>query len=215
MPGAQAAGAVAQKKSLIAAEQDRPDVAQRRRNFAIARRFVAPGSLVFLDASGAKTDMTRLYGWSPIGQRCVDHTPHGRWKALTMLSAIRLDGVIQDATVVIDGPMNTETFLAYTQQFLAPALRPGDVVVMDHLSSHKAIAVREAIEAASAGLWSLPPYSPDLNPIEKLWSKVKAWLRRACAKTFDTLNDAITDALRDVLPTECQNYFNACGDGNY
>ncbi len=181
----------------------------------IARRFVDPGSFVFLDESGAKTNMTRLYGRSPIGERCVDHTPDGHWKTMTMLSAIRLDGVSQGATVVVDGPMDAATFLAYTQQFLAPSLRPGDVVVMDNLSSHKGAGIREAIEAAGADLWYLPPYSPDLNPIEKLWSKVKAWLRRVSAKTFDALNDAIADALRAVHPTECPNYFQACGYGEH
>ncbi len=159
--------------------------------------------------------MTRLYGRSPIGQRCVDHTPHGRWKTLTMLSAIRLDGVMPDATVVLDGPMNGPALVAYTQQFLAPALRPGDVVIVDNLSSPKAAAVREVIEAVGADLWYLPPYSPDLNPIEKLWSKVKAWLRRVCAEAFDTLTATIVDALRDVSPNECANYFTSCGYGNY
>ena len=134
---------------------------------------------------------------------------------MTMLSAIRLDGVVQDATVVFDGPMNSETFRAYTQQCLAPSLRPGDIVVMDNLSSHKTIGVRQAIEAAGADLWYLPPYSPDFNPIEKLWSKVKAWLRRVGAKTFDTLTNAIGDALRDVHTKECSNYFNSCGYGEY
>lgn len=133
---------------------------------------------------------------------------------MTMLSAIRLDGVIQDATIVLDGPMNTASFLAYTQRCLAPSLRPGDIVVMDNLSSHKAIGVRQAIEAAGADLWYLPPYSPDLNPIEKLWSKVKAWLRRVGAKTFDTLTDAIADALRAVQIDECANYFASCGYQN-
>ena len=184
---------------------------ERRHNFTIARRFAEPDRFVFLDESGAQTNMTRLYGRAPIGQRCVDRTPHGHWKTMTMLSAIRLDGVIQDATVVFDGPMNAATFLAYTQQCLAPTLRPGDLVVMDNLSSHKAIGIRQAIEAAGADLWYLPPYSPDFNPIEKLWSKVKAWLRRVGAKTFDTLTDAIADALRDVQPNECSNYFNSCG----
>ena len=134
---------------------------------------------------------------------------------MTMLSAIRLDGVIQDATVLLDGPMNSETFLAYTQQCLAPALRPGDIVVMDNLSSHKALGIRQAIEAVGADLWYLPPYSPDFNPIEKLWSKVKAWLRRIGAKTFDTLTDAIADALRNVHTNECNNYFKSCGYGDY
>jgi len=159
--------------------------------------------------------MTRLYGWSPIGQRCVDHTPHGHWKTMTMLSAIRLNGVIQDATVVLDGPMNAATFLGYTQQFLAPALRPGDVVIMDNLSSHKVKGVVEAIEAAGAQLWYLPPYSPDLNPIEMLWSKVKAWLRRVSARTFEALIEAIADALRSVDPTECAHYFASCGYRDY
>jgi len=200
---------------LIAAEQDRPDVVQRRRNFTIARRFADAERFVCLDESGAQTNMTRLYGRAPIGQRCVDHTPHGHWKTVTMLSAIRLHGVIQDATVLLDGPMNSTVFLAYTQQCLAPSLRPGDIVVMDNLSSHKAIGVRQAIETVGADLWYLPPYSPDLNPIEKLWSKVKAWLRRVGAKTFDTLADVIGDALRAVQPNECRNYFNSCGYGNY
>ena len=214
MPSLETAWIVAQKKSLIAAEQDRPDVIEHRRNFTIARRFAESDRFVFLDESGAKTNMTRLYGRAPIGQRCVDRTPHGHWKTMTMLSAIRFDGVVQDATVLLDGPMNSEAFLGYTQQCLAPSLRPGDIVVMDNLSSHKAIGVRQAIEAAGADLWYLPPYSPDLNPIEKLWSKVKAWLRRVGAKTFDTLTAAIADALRNVKINECSNYFKSCGYQN-
>lgn len=186
---------------------------ERRRNFSIASRFVDPKQLVFLDESGAKTGMTRLYGRSPTGERCVDHTPHGHWKTMTMLSAIRLDGVMQEATMVYDGPMNRDTFVAYIEHCLVPALRPGDIVIMDNLSSHKDAKVRELIEAADADLWYLPPYSPDYNPIEKLWSKVKAWLRRVMAGTFDGLLDAIADALRAVVPGECVNYFKACGYG--
>ena len=130
-----------------------------------------------------------------------------------MLSTIRFDGVIPGATVVPDGPMNSVTFLAYTRQFLARALRPGNVVVMDNLSSHKAIAGRAAIETVGANRWYLPPYSPDLNPIEKLWSQVKAWLCRVCAKKFGTLTDAIADALQDVTPDECANDFTSWGYG--
>ncbi|GAB4186647.1 MAG: hypothetical protein Kow00105_01180 [Phycisphaeraceae bacterium] len=107
----------------------RPDVAEHRRNFRIASRFVEPGQLVFLDESGAQTGMTRCYGRAPVGERCVDHTPHGHWKTMTMLSAIRLDGVIQEATVVYDGPMNRDTFVDYVEHCLVPTLRPGDVVV--------------------------------------------------------------------------------------
>jgi transposase len=199
---------------LIAAEQLREDVQRRRIGFAIARRFVKPGQLIFLDESGAQSNMTRLYGRSPIGTRCIDRTPHGHWKTTTLLSAIRLDGVIRDATVIFDGPMNSATFMAYVEQCLAPALGPGDVVVMDNLSSHKTAGVREAIESVGADLWYLPPYAPDLNPIEKLWSKVKAWLRRVMAATFTDLQTAITDALRTVDPTECLHYFQSCGYGH-
>lgn len=214
MPSAQAVGAVFEKKSLIAAEQDRPDVIEHRRNFTIARRFVDSAQFVFLDESGAKTNMTRLYGRAPVGERCIDHTPHGHWQTMTMLSAIRAEGVIQQATVLIDGPMNAPTFLAYVEQCLVPALRPGEVVVMDNLASHKVAAVRAAIEAAGCDLWYLPPYSPDFNPIEKLWSKVKAWLRRVESATFTTIIPAVADALRAVKPDECSNYFASCGYGD-
>ena len=133
---------------------------------------------------------------------------------MTMLSAIRAEGVMKDATVVVDGAMNSVTFLAYVRQFLVPALGPGDVVVMDNLSAHKATDVRQAIEAVGCDLWYLSPYSPDFNPIEKLWSKVKAWLRRASATTFETLSDTIVAALQAVGPQECSNYFRSCGYGD-
>ena len=186
-------------------------MAQHRLNFAIARRFVPVDSFVFLDESGAQSNMTRRYGRALRGQRCNNYTPHGHWKTTTLLSAIRHAGVIEPATVIIDGPVNTDIFEAYTEQCLAPALRPGDVVVMDNLSSHKSVATREAIEAADATLWFLPPYSPDLNPIEKLWSKVKAWLRRTSARHFDAIGEALVDVLRKVTTAECGNYFRSCG----
>lgn len=132
---------------------------------------------------------------------------------MTMTSAIRLEGVVQDATLLIDGPMNRDTFEMYTAQCLVPTLRPGDVVIMDNLSSHKGAAVRELVESAQADLWYLPPYSPDLNPIEKLWSKVKAWLRRVMASTFEGLLAAMAAALRAVEGEECANYFRSCGYG--
>ena len=157
--------------------------------------------------------MTRLYGRAPIGQRCNDDTPHGHWQTTTLLSAIRLGGVIESATVIYDGSMSSSTFHAYTQHHLAPSLQPGDVVVMDNLSSHKSTAVIEAIESVDASVWYLPPYSPDLNPIEKLWSKVKSWLRRVAARTFEAIGQALVDVLRTVTPTECANYFESCGYG--
>jgi transposase len=215
MSGVDAVGVVSKKKSLIAAERDRPDVTRRRRHFMIARRFVAPHSLVFLDESGAQTNLTPRYGRAPIGQRCIDRTPHGHWKTMTLLSAIRLAGVVPEATLLIDGPMNAATFLAYTEQCLCPSLRPGDVVIMDNLASHKAAGVAEAIEAVDASVWYLPPYSPDLNPIEKMWSKVKAWLRRIAARTFDALTPAIATVLDTVSASECVNYFRSCGYGDY
>ena len=196
---------------MRAAEQDRPDVAAGRRFWVKTQRVLDPGSIVCLDESGAQTNMTTLYGRSPVGERCVGATPHGHWKTLTMLSAIRLDGVMRDATVVVDGAVDADVFTRYAQQCLAPALRPGDLVVMDNLSSHHTKAAIEAIESAHASVWFLPPYSPDLNPIEKLWSKVKAWLRRVAATTLDGLSTAIADALRTITPEECRNYFVSCG----
>lgn len=132
---------------------------------------------------------------------------------MTLLSAIRRDEVIRDATIVSDGAMDGDTFLNYVEQCLVPSLRFGDVVVMDNLPAHKVKGVREAIESAGCDLWYLPPYSPDFNPIEKLWSKAKSWLRRVEAKTFDVLSDAVADALRAVQADECRNYFTSCGWG--
>lgn len=199
---------------MIAAEQLREDIVERRRNFMLARLFAEPGRFVFLDESGAKTNMTRLYGRSAVGVRCVDHTPSGHWKTMTMLSAIREEGVIEDATVVVSSAMNGALFLDYVERDLVPAFRPGEIVVMDNLASHKVKGVREAIEDAGCDLWYLPAYSPDLNPIEKLWSKVKSWLRRVSAATVEVFYEAIADALRAVGPEECANYFKACGYGD-
>lgn len=186
----------------------------RRHHFWIAKRFIKPQQLVFLDESWVKLNMTRLYGWSPVGERCMDYVPHGHWETMTILSAIRMSGVIAQATVLIDGSINGVTFEDYVENWLSPSLKPGDVVVMDNLASHKVRGVSPAIEAAGASLWYLPPYSPDLNPIEKLWSKVKAHLRRASARTVDHLCAAYAEAMRAVKPDECRNYFRSCGYGD-
>jgi transposase len=164
---------------------------------------------VFIDESGAKTNMTRLVGRAPRGERVVGRVPHGHWKTTTMISAVRLDGPCACAT--LDGPVDADTFLAYVTHVLAPALRAGDVVVLDNLAAHKAAGVAAAINAAGATLLYLPPYSPDLNPIENMWSKVKAHLRSAAARTLEALGDAIDEALAAVTPGHCRGFFTHCG----
>ncbi|MCW5775225.1 MAG: transposase [Phycisphaeraceae bacterium] len=146
-------------------------------------------------------------------ERCVFHAAHGHWRTSTMISALRLGGVIREATLLLDGPMNAATFLGYAESCLAPALSPGDVVVMDNLAAHKVAGVEAAVERAGASVWWLPPYSLDLNPIEKLWSKIRAWLRRAMAETLEGLAAAAGVVFRAVTPGECANYFRASGYG--
>lgn len=130
-----------------------------------------------------------------------------------MISAMRMTGVIDRATLLLDGPMNAQTFVGYVEQCLAPTLRFGDIVVLDNLSAHKVADVERLIDAAGASVWWLPPYSPDMNPIEKLWSKIKSWLRRAAADTLEDLALAAGDAFRAVTDVECANYFRCCGYG--
>lgn len=198
-----------QKKSLHAAEQDRPDVKALREDWRQKVKNLDLQRLVFLDESGAKTNMTRLYGRSFDGGRLVDATPHGHWCMTTMLSSIRADGTT--AAMTIDGATDAEVFAVYVRQILAPTLRPGDIVVMDNLAPHKMPAITAALEAAGAEVWFLPPYSPDLNPIEKMWSKVKAMLRKAKARTEETLLQAIGNALAAVTRSDATNWFASCG----
>jgi len=153
--------------------------------------------------------MTRRYGLAPRGQRLVAPVPHGHWKTSTFLAALRHDGLT--APCVLDGAINGAVFLAYIEQFLVPTLRPGDIVVMDNLGSHKVAGVREAIEACGAELRYLPPYSPDLNPIEQVFSKLKGGLRTVAARTVDTLWNAIGSAISSFEPNECANYFANAG----
>jgi len=160
--------------------------------------------LVFIDESGASTKMTRLYGRCARGKRLVCAVPHGHWKTTTFVGALRHNGVT--APCVFDGPINGKTFLAWVEQFLVPTLRPGDIVVMDNLSSHKVQGVRKAIEAVGATLRYLPPYSPDLNPIEQFFAKLKSLLRKTSARTLETLIAAIAHALTQLSPKECENF---------
>ena len=164
-----------------------------------------PARLVFIDETGATTKMARLRGRSLRGERCRASVPHGHWKTSTLVAGLRLDGMT--APMVIDGAMNGEAFTAYAEHLLAPTLGPGDIVVMDNLPAHKVKGAREAIEKAGAMLLFLPPYSPDFNPIEQAFAKLKALLRKAAARTVETLQRAIADALDAVTPQECANYF--------
>ena len=164
---------------------------------------------VFVDETGATTAMTRLSGWGTRGERLVDAAPAGHWKTTTFVAGLRHDGVI--APFVLDGPMTGEVFRAYVEQMLAPALLPGDVVVMDNLPAHKVTGIKEAITAAGASLLYLPAYSPDLNPIEQLFAKLKALLRKAAARTQDALWNTIGALLDAFTPAECQNYLTNSG----
>jgi transposase len=193
------------KKTLHAAEQDRPDVKAAREAWREEQTSWDSGKLVFIDETGTATNMTRLRGRSPEGQRLVDKTPHGHRKTTTFVAALRNDRIT--APLVIDGAMNGETFVAYVQQFLAPTLTPGDVVIMDNLAVHKVVGVRKAIEDVGASLKYLPAYSPDLNPIEMAFSKLKAHLRKAKERTVERLWDRIGETLGLFSGQECQNYF--------
>jgi transposase len=168
-----------------------------------------PRKLVFIDESGAKTNMTRTRGRSQRGKRLKSLAPLGHWHTTTMISAIDLCGV--RASMVLDGATDSEAFCVYLEQVLVPVLRGGEIVIMDNLQPHKHARVRQAIEAAGATLVYLPPYSPDFNPIEPMWSKVKQSLRSAAARTFEALLDAIKEALRSVSSTDCAGFFRGCG----
>ena len=173
---------------------------------------MACGRLVFLDETWASTAMTPTRGRSPQGQRCLGHAPHGHWHTSTFICALRMDGLA--APWVLDGPINGQAFRAWVEQALAAELRPGDVVVMDNLSSHKVAGVRQAIEAAGASLRYLPPYSPDFNPIEQVFAKLKTLLRSAAARTMESLWRTIGSLLDRFSPHECASYIRHCGYGS-
>ena len=164
---------------------------------------------MFIDETWIKTNMAPLRGWGAKGKRLRGFAPHGHWRTLTFLGALRCDRLA--APCVFDGPINGESFRAYVEQQLAPVLRKGDIVVMDNLGSHKGADVRAAIEATGARLLYLPPYSPDFNPIENAFSKLKALLRKAAERTVDGLWDAIGTLIPAFTPQECANYFAAAG----
>lgn len=209
------------KKMLFALEQLRPDIARKRRRWQALQPQLDPDRLVFIDGeaekqtrcvcppNGIKTNMAPLRGWGPRGERLKAFTPYGHWRTLTFLGALRASGFT--APCVFDGPINGETFRAWTRQFLAPTLQPGDIVVMDNLGSHKGAEVRQIIRAAGARLWFLPAYSPDLNPIEQTFSKIKQAMRTAQKRTVDAVIHETGTIIQAIQPTECRNYITAAG----
>ena len=172
-----------------------------------------PERLIFVDESGLSTKMARLRGWAPKGERCRAAIPHGHWNTTTFVAGLTLSGLC--APMLLDGPMDGDAFVTWCERILAPALRAGDIVVMDNLPAHKVAGVQEAIEAVGASLLYLPPYSPDFNPIEMAFSKLKAHLRAAAARTFDALWQAVGQICDLYDPQECWNYFKAAGYASY
>jgi transposase len=199
------------KKIVHASEQERADVAEARREWRENQPSFDPSRLVFIDETGTSTNMARPRGRSRRGERVVGRVPHGHWKISTFVAGLRSDAVT--APFVIDRPMNGAIFSAYVEQVLAPTLAPGDIVVMDNLSSHKVVGIRQAIEATGANLLYLPPYSPDLNPIEMLFSKLKALLRKAAERSIEALWTRIGMLLDAFTPQECANYLRHAGYG--
>ena len=165
--------------------------------------------MVFIDETWAKTNLTRSHGWAPRGHRLLAKVPHGQWETTTFLAALRHDRI--DAPCLFDGPINGERFLAYVRQMLVPTLKPGDVVILENLGSHKGKAVRQAIRAVGAKRIFLPKYSPDLNPIEQAFSKLKAHLRKAAARSTEDVCVAIGQLLESFKPEECANYLRNAG----
>jgi len=170
---------------------------------------LARGRLVFVDETWIKTNMAPLRGWAPKGVRLTGHTPNGHWKTMTFLAAMRHDGV--HAPAVFDGPINGASFLAWVEQQLVPALQPGDIVILDNLNSHKSKAVRNAVRNAGAWLWFLPPYSPDLNPIEQLFAKIKHWMRMAQKRGHEETWRHLGALLNTITAQECENCITSAG----
>jgi len=211
MDGVTGNGTATEKKSLHAQEQDTAEAQRKRRAWKEAIRGIEPGRLIFLDESAATTQMTRTYGRAPRGERVREGAPGGHWRTVTMLAALTLEGL--QAPMTIESATDGDVFLAYLEQVLCPRLSPGQVVVMDNLAAHKVAGVRERIEATGASLVYLPPYSPDFNPIEQAWSKVKQRLRSAKARTLEALEPALAEALAAITPQNASAWFFHCGYG--
>ena len=201
--------AMSSKKTLKASEQEREEIAKSRDEWREFQRTVDAHHVIFLDESGLKTNMTRLYGRAHGGNRCLDSAPCGHWETVTILSSIRLDGKTE--SLVFEGAVDRKMFDAYIKEVLAPTLRPGDIVVMDNLSAHKSQEACGAIRKRQAEVLFLPAYSPDFNPIEKMWSKVKQILRGIKARTEEELFAATATALNAVTADDALGWFDSCG----
>jgi transposase len=205
------AKAWASKKTVLPSEQDRADIARKRARWKAYQGQIDPRRLVFIDETWAKTNMGPLRGWDLRGKRLKAKAPYGHWKTMTFLAALRHDRI--DAPWVVDGPINGELFRLYVEKVLVPTLKPGDIVILDNLGSHKGHAVRSAIRAVGARLFFLPPYSPDLNPIEQVFAKLKHLLRKAAERTLEASWKRIGSLLDCFLPSECQAYLTNAGYG--
>jgi len=197
------------KKSIRASGQDRPDVKQKREDWEQCLPGLDLDKVVFLDECGINLLMTRLFGRCARGKPLVASMPDGRWQNYTLLSAVRLSRAL--APMLVDGPINGDSFATWVEEHLVPQLKFGDMVIMDNLPAHKSTRVEQAIANAGCTPVYLPPYSPDFNPIENMWSKIKAKLRQASARTLDALVDAVRSALLAVTPEDCEGYFEHCG----
>jgi transposase len=194
---------------VVAGERDRPDVARRRAQWIKYQDRIDPERLVFIDETWTKTNMAPLRGWARRGHRLTAKVPHRHWKTTTFLAALRHDRIA--APWLLEGPIDGESFRIYVEKVLVPTLRPGDIVIMDNLGSHKGKAVRQLIRSAGAKLFFLPKYSPDLNPIEQVFAKLKHLFRKAAARTIEAVCTAIGHLLGTFTAQECTNYFKNSG----
>ena len=204
-----ARGLAGQKKSLHASERDTPRVEQARTEYQELIEPLDLGRLHFVDESGVNIAMTRLYGRAPRGERVIGSVPQNYGQNVTMLASMGLEGV--GAVMTVNGATDADVFRAYVGQVLSPTLRPGDIVVMDNLPAHKAAGIKQMIEGAGAELIYLPPYSPDLSPIERCWSKIKTYLRKAKARTREALELALKQALATITESDALSWFVHCG----
>lgn len=184
-------------------------MARARRRWVREQGLLDPAHLVFIDETAVTTNMVRLNGWSPCGERLIGDVPMGHWETVTFIAGFRQTGIV--APMLIKGAMNGEAFLAYIEQCLVPTLKRRDIVVIDNVSFHKVLGVEEAIQARGASLRYLPQYSPDLNPIESVFHPLKAWLRKAAERTIEGLQRRVGAFIRALEPSECTAYFSHAG----